>query len=68
MWSRSDMQPDGTFEHTQERVRSSAPAEEVQAWRAEGVDVITVDPGPRELLAVRPRDLRRAVHNDGDAS
>src|SRR5690349_8520602 len=47
---------------------SSAPAEEVQAWRAEGVDVITVDPGPREPLPVRPRDLRRAVRNHGDAS
>ena len=38
---------------------SSAPAEEVQAWRAAGVDVIAVDPGPREPLPVRPRDLRR---------
>ena len=45
---------------------SSAPADEVQAWRAAGVDVIIVDPGPRETLAVRPRDLRRAVRNDGD--
>ncbi len=25
---------------------SSAPASEVDAWRAAGVDVITVDPGP----------------------
>jgi DeoR/GlpR family transcriptional regulator of sugar metabolism len=47
---------------------SSAPAEDVQAWRAEGVDVITVDPGPREPLPVRPRDLRRAVRNDDGAS
>jgi DeoR/GlpR family transcriptional regulator of sugar metabolism len=46
---------------------SNAPEEEVQAWRAEGVDVIAVDPGPREPLTVRPRDLRRVVHNDGDA-
>ena len=30
------------------------------AWRAAGVDVITVDPGPREPLPVRPRDLRRS--------
>ena len=43
---------------------SSAPAEEVEAWRAAGVDVITVDPGPREPLPLRPRDLRRAVRND----
>src|SRR6266480_1573513 len=43
---------------------SSAPADDVQAWRDAGVDVITVDPGPREVLTVRPRDLRRAVRND----
>src|SRR5947207_5583673 len=47
---------------------SGAPEDEVQAWRAEGVEVITVDPGPREPLAVRPRDLRRAVRNDDGAS
>src|SRR3954452_3206652 len=47
---------------------SSAPADDVQAWRDAGVDVITVDPGPREVLTVRPRDLRRAVRNDGDLS
>ena len=38
----------------------------MQAWRAAGVDVITADPGPREPLPVRPRDLRRAVRNDGE--
>ena len=27
-----------------------------------------VDPGPREPLAIRPRDLRRAVRNQGDTS
>jgi DeoR/GlpR family transcriptional regulator of sugar metabolism len=43
---------------------SSAPAVEVDAWRAAGVDVITVDPGPRESPPLRPRDLRRAVRND----
>jgi DeoR/GlpR family transcriptional regulator of sugar metabolism len=43
---------------------SSAPAEEVVAWRAAGVDVITVDPGPREPPPLRPRDLRRAVRSD----
>jgi DeoR/GlpR family transcriptional regulator of sugar metabolism len=43
---------------------SSAPAVEVDAWRAAGVDVITVDPGPRETPPLRPRDLRRAVRND----
>jgi DeoR/GlpR family transcriptional regulator of sugar metabolism len=43
---------------------SSAPALEVEEWRAAGVDVLTVDPGPREPLPLRPRDLRRAVRND----
>ena len=43
---------------------SSAPDDEVEAWRAAGVDVITADPGPREPPPVRPRDLRRAVRND----
>jgi DeoR/GlpR family transcriptional regulator of sugar metabolism len=44
---------------------SSAPAAEVEAWRAAGVNVISIDPGPREPPPVRPRDLRRAVRNDG---
>jgi hypothetical protein len=47
---------------------SSAPGDEVQAWRSVGVDVITVDPGPREPLPVRPRDLRRAVRNEESTS
>jgi Transcriptional regulators of sugar metabolism len=43
---------------------SSAPIAEVEEWRAAGVDVMTVDPGPREPPPLRPRDLRRAVRND----
>jgi DeoR/GlpR family transcriptional regulator of sugar metabolism len=43
---------------------SSAPAAEVEAWREAGVEVMMVDPGPREPLPVRPRDLRRAVRGD----
>jgi DeoR/GlpR family transcriptional regulator of sugar metabolism len=43
---------------------SSAPVAEVDDWRGAGVDVITVDPGPREAPPLRPRDLRRAVRND----
>ena len=43
---------------------SSAPTIEVEAWRAAGVNVISVDPGPREAPPLRPRDLRRAVRND----
>jgi DeoR family transcriptional regulator of aga operon len=38
---------------------SSAPPHEVEAWRAAGVDVVTVDPGPAEVPTFRPRDLRR---------
>jgi DeoR/GlpR family transcriptional regulator of sugar metabolism len=43
---------------------SGAPGSEVEAWRAAGVNVITADPGPREPLPLRPRDLRRAGRND----
>ena len=47
---------------------SSAPADEVAAWRAAGVDVISVDTGPPEPPPLRPRDLRRAVRNDETAA
>jgi len=40
---------------------SGAPASEVAAWRAAGVDVITADPRPGDTPPVRPRDLRRVV-------
>jgi DeoR family transcriptional regulator of aga operon/DeoR family fructose operon transcriptional repressor len=43
---------------------STAPPDEVEVWRAAGIDVVTADPGPREPPPVRPRDLRRAVRND----
>jgi DeoR/GlpR family transcriptional regulator of sugar metabolism len=43
---------------------SSAPSDEVEAWRAAGVTVVTVDPGPRERPPLRPRDLRLAVRNN----
>src|SRR5205823_4255288 len=43
---------------------SSAPPSEVNAWRAFGVDVVVVDPGPRESLPLRPRDLRRAIRTE----
>ena len=43
---------------------SSAPTIEVEEWRAAGVNVVSVDPGPREPPPLRPRDLRRAVRND----
>jgi DeoR/GlpR family transcriptional regulator of sugar metabolism len=47
---------------------SSAPTDEVEAWRAAGVNVISVDPGPREPPPLRPRDLKRAVRQDEPAA
>jgi DeoR/GlpR family transcriptional regulator of sugar metabolism len=44
---------------------SSAPADQVDAWRSGGVEVVTVDPARREPPPLRPRDLRRAVRSDG---
>jgi DeoR/GlpR family transcriptional regulator of sugar metabolism len=41
---------------------SSAPGDDVEAWRAKGVQVVTADPGPREPLLRRPRDLRPVRH------
>jgi DeoR/GlpR family transcriptional regulator of sugar metabolism len=43
---------------------ASAPLDEAEAWRAAGVTVVTVDPGPRERPPLRPRDLRSALRND----
>src|SRR4051812_44929327 len=43
---------------------SSAPEDEIAAWRSRDVDVIAADPGPRELIPVRPRDLRRSVRGE----
>jgi DeoR/GlpR family transcriptional regulator of sugar metabolism len=43
---------------------SSAPPDEVEAWREAGVEVVTVDPKPGESPPVRPRDLRRAVRHE----
>jgi DeoR/GlpR family transcriptional regulator of sugar metabolism len=46
---------------------SSAPAGEVEAWREAGVDVITVEPSPRESPPHRPRDLRRSIQHASEA-
>src|SRR5262245_25714779 len=43
---------------------SSAPAAQMEEWRAAGVDVITVDPGAGGAPPVRPRDLRRVAPTD----
>ena len=45
---------------------SSAPATEVEQWREAGVNVVMVDPGPREPPPVRPRDLRRSGRDYGE--
>jgi DeoR/GlpR family transcriptional regulator of sugar metabolism len=42
---------------------ASAPTDEVEAWRAAGIQVVTADPGSRQPPPLRPRDLRRAVRN-----
>jgi DeoR/GlpR family transcriptional regulator of sugar metabolism len=47
---------------------TSAPAKEVEAWRARGVDVATADVVSREQSPVRPIDLRRAPPTDGGES
>jgi DeoR/GlpR family transcriptional regulator of sugar metabolism len=38
---------------------ASAPAGEVEAWRARGTEVVTVEAGSRARPSLRPRDLRR---------
>jgi DeoR/GlpR family transcriptional regulator of sugar metabolism len=43
---------------------SSAPAEEVAAWRSAGIDVVAVDPVPKERPPLAPRSLRPVLHDD----
>ena len=38
-----------------------APIDQVDAWRAAGLEVVSADPGPHEAVPARPRDLRRAT-------
>jgi DeoR/GlpR family transcriptional regulator of sugar metabolism len=64
-WHRSALLPFVSVESLTGIITDSgAPAEEVAAWRAAGVDVITADPGPSEPPPPRPRDLRRPVRSD----
>jgi DeoR/GlpR family transcriptional regulator of sugar metabolism len=44
---------------------ATAPEEEVEAWRARGVEVVTAEVASRERSPVRPIDLRRAPPTDG---
>lgn len=44
---------------------SSAPGDQAEAWREAGIDVVIVDPAQRRARPVRPRDLRRAVREEG---
>jgi DeoR/GlpR family transcriptional regulator of sugar metabolism len=44
---------------------TSAPAEQVEAWRARGIDVVTAEVGSRDRSPVRPIDLRRTPPTDG---
>jgi DeoR/GlpR family transcriptional regulator of sugar metabolism len=47
---------------------AGAPPDDVEAWRAAGVEVVVADPGPPEPPPLRPRDLRRAVRNTEELS
>jgi DeoR/GlpR family transcriptional regulator of sugar metabolism len=68
-WHRSALLAFVDVEHLTGIVTdSSAPEDEVAAWRAAGVAVTTADPGPRRTSPVRPRDLRRVVRNDDEAT
>ncbi len=46
---------------------SSAPADQVEAWRARGTDVVTAEVMPRERSPIRTVDLRRPIPSDGAA-
>jgi DeoR/GlpR family transcriptional regulator of sugar metabolism len=64
-WHRSGLLSFATAEKISGIVTdSSAPTDEVEAWRAAGVDVVTAEPALREPPPVRPLDLRRAIGTD----
>ncbi len=44
-----------------------APPDQVEAWRAEDLDVVVADPGPPGAVPARPRDLRRPPGADRTA-
>jgi DeoR/GlpR family transcriptional regulator of sugar metabolism len=43
---------------------STAPADDVEAWRRAGVEVICTDPRPDQEPPHRPRNLRLSVRGD----
>ena len=47
---------------------SSAPAEEIDAWRTSGVEVVVAEVAPRERSPVRVRDLRRVPPSEEGAA
>jgi DeoR/GlpR family transcriptional regulator of sugar metabolism len=47
---------------------ASAPADQVDAWRARGTDVVTADVKPRERSPIQTVDLRRPIPHDGGSS
>jgi DeoR/GlpR family transcriptional regulator of sugar metabolism len=47
---------------------ASAPATEVEAWRASGIEVILAEPSRSSAPAVPPRELRRRVNSNGNTA
>jgi DeoR family transcriptional regulator of aga operon len=47
---------------------SGAPADEIDAWRASGVEVVAAEVVARPRSAVRPRNLRRVPPSEGGAA
>ena len=47
---------------------SSAPADEIGAWRAKGVEVVAAEVVARERSPVRVRDLRRVPPSEEGAA
>lgn len=47
---------------------AGAPADQVEAWRARGTDIVTAEVASRERLPIRTEDLRRPLPTDGHSS
>jgi DeoR family transcriptional regulator, aga operon transcriptional repressor len=44
---------------------ASAPPEEIEAWRARGIEVTVAEAGKPAEPPIRPRNLRRPIHEQG---